>query len=259
MKRILSTGIFLIVSFALTGLASASLVAYFPFDANANDASGNGNNGIVNGAVTTPDKFGNSNSAYFFDGVNDYIGVAVDINPSAMPQMTLVAWARADNGTPVRQVVSHDNGAFDRSMGIDYRGGGTGWSVFSGSGSVLGVHPVTLGEWVFLAVVYDQNAGTVALRVNDTTYQEAGNLGSGYKTFRIGSNPDYEEYFQGAIDEVRIYDHALSNSQLNQLYNEFLGESGGSVPTMNEWGMVILSLLMAISAIWMMRRYRTAD
>lgn len=258
MKKILAAGIFLIISFTLTGSASAALVAYFPFDANANDASGNGNNATVNGTTSTADKFGNNNRAYLFDGVNDYIEAPVDINPSAMPQMTIVAWARADGGSPVKQVVSHDNGAFDRSLGIDYRGGGTGWSVFSGSGSVLGFHPVTLGEWVFLAAVYDQNAGTVKLRVNNTIYEESGNLGSGHITFRIGSNPSYGEYFQGSIDEVRVYNHALTNSELSQLYNQFLGESTTSIPTINEWGMIIFSLLLAGSAILVIRRRQTS-
>jgi hypothetical protein len=226
MKKNIAVWIILIISFAITGSASGALVAYYPFDANANDASGNGNNATVNGATLTTDKFGNKNGAYLFDGANDYITAPVDINPSTMPQMTIVAWARADNGSPFKQVVSHDNGGYDRSLDIDSRGGGTGWSAFCGSGGVSGFHPITLGEWVFLAVVYDQNAGTVQLRVNDTTYEKAGVLGSGYSTFLIGSNPRYGEYFKGAIDEVRIYDHALSDSEITAL---FMGDF--SVPT----------------------------
>ena len=49
------------------------LVGYWPFNGNANDESGNGNNGTVNGATLTTDRFGNANSAYSFDGVDDYI------------------------------------------------------------------------------------------------------------------------------------------------------------------------------------------
>jgi hypothetical protein len=226
MKKNIAAWIILIISFALTGSASGALVAYYPFDADANDASGNSKNATVNGATLTTDKFGNKNGAYLFDGANDYITAPVDINPSAMPQMTIVAWARADKGSPVKQVVSHDNGGYDRSLGIDSRGGGTGWSAFCGSGYVLGFHPVTLGEWVFLAAVYDQNAGTVQLHVNDTTYEKDGVLGSGYSTFLIGANPGYGEYFKGAIDEVRIYDHALSDSEIAAL---FMGDF--SVPT----------------------------
>ena len=46
-----------------------NLIAFFPFNGNANDESGNGNNGTVNGASLTTDRFGNSNSAYYFDGI----------------------------------------------------------------------------------------------------------------------------------------------------------------------------------------------
>ena len=49
------------------------LVGWWPFNGNANDESGNGNNGTVNGATLTADRFGNANSAYSFDGVDDYI------------------------------------------------------------------------------------------------------------------------------------------------------------------------------------------
>ena len=52
-----------------------SLVAWYPFNGNANDETGNGNNGIVYGAILTADKDGNENSAYSFDGVDDYIEI----------------------------------------------------------------------------------------------------------------------------------------------------------------------------------------
>jgi hypothetical protein len=51
------------------------LVGWWPFNGNANDESGNGNNGTVNGATLTTDRNGVANSAYSFDGVNDYIDV----------------------------------------------------------------------------------------------------------------------------------------------------------------------------------------
>ena len=51
------------------------LVGYWPFSGNANDASGNGNNGTVNGATITTDRNGVANSAYSFNGVNNLIKV----------------------------------------------------------------------------------------------------------------------------------------------------------------------------------------
>jgi len=55
---------------------SSGLAASFPFNGNANDASGNGNNGVVYGATLIADRFGNANSAYSFDGTDDYVRIA---------------------------------------------------------------------------------------------------------------------------------------------------------------------------------------
>ena len=52
---------------------SDGVVAYYPFNNNANDESGNGNHGTVQGATLAEDRFGNTNSAYYFGGDNDKI------------------------------------------------------------------------------------------------------------------------------------------------------------------------------------------
>ena len=56
---------------------SDGLVAYYPFNGNADDESGNGNNGKVNGATLTTDRNGNANSAYDFDGNDDFISATI--------------------------------------------------------------------------------------------------------------------------------------------------------------------------------------
>lgn len=58
------------------------LVAYYPFNGDANDKSGNGNDGTVFGAITTADRFGNENAAYEFDGTNDYIQATASTLPT---------------------------------------------------------------------------------------------------------------------------------------------------------------------------------
>ncbi|MBI4688657.1 MAG: hypothetical protein HY754_00055 [Nitrospirae bacterium] len=78
MKRIQAVFIVMfLILFASTSFASLTdgLVAYYPFNRNANDESGNGYNGTVSGATLTSDRNGNANSAYRFDGVNDYIKI----------------------------------------------------------------------------------------------------------------------------------------------------------------------------------------
>jgi len=202
-------------------LSSGNPVAYYPFDGNANDASGNGNHGTAYGATLTQDRFGNPNRAYLFDGIDDYIYAPVNINPDVMPKVTMTAWVKANDVASVRQVISTDNGGLDRTVGIDNRLSGTCcWSAFIGTGLLLGDRPVNPGEWVFLAVVYDQDESTVKIYVNGDCDQGNGVLGAGYEYIHIGSNPGYGEYFNGVIDDVHIYNRVLSDAEILELYHE---------------------------------------
>jgi hypothetical protein len=70
-----------------------SLVAYYPFDGNTQDQSGNGFDGTNNGATPTS---GVQGQALLFSGQETYVRTPVNINPDVMPQVTLAAWARAD-------------------------------------------------------------------------------------------------------------------------------------------------------------------
>ena len=68
------------------------LVAYYPFNGNANDESGNGNHGYLNGVTLSSDRFGESGKAYGFDGENNFIEIGtggVGANPH---QLTQIAW-----------------------------------------------------------------------------------------------------------------------------------------------------------------------
>ncbi len=70
------------------------LVAYYPFNGNANDATGNGNNGTIYGGVTpTTDRFGNPNAAYTFDGSTGYIDIPQNSTLNGLTtSVTLSAW-----------------------------------------------------------------------------------------------------------------------------------------------------------------------
>ena len=82
MKKILLS-VLALLAFAASGTAQTlpsyvpanGLVGWWPFNGNANDESGNGNNGTVNGSTLTTDRFGNSNSSYNFNGTSNYIRI----------------------------------------------------------------------------------------------------------------------------------------------------------------------------------------
>ena len=79
-------------------------MADYPFNGNANDASGNGNNGTVYGATLTTDRFGNPNSAYYFNGLSDYIDIPNNSSQQITTnQLTLAAWVNLNSAVGVTQ------------------------------------------------------------------------------------------------------------------------------------------------------------
>ena len=216
--------IFLLAVWALASTPSrADLLAHFPFEGDASDASGNGRDGTNDGATQTLN--GYMGSAFYFDGVNDYISIPLDINTSVLPSMTMGAWVKPDTTDtgprPTRMVISHDTGNFDRSLGLDPRNGGRDpnpdWAIFAGAFEVESSDvEVVADAWVFLAVAFDQSTGTARLYVDDQEFELPTFYGgSGLATLRIGSNPTFGEFFSGVIDEVFFYDVVLARPQID--------------------------------------------
>lgn len=229
-------------------LVRAQVIAFYSFDdGTATDASGHGYNGTAVNAVYT--ESGYSGGAFLFNGSNAYIQIdGLDINPSVYPQLTMGAWVLADSASPIRQIISHDNGGFDRSLGIDYRGGLTGWSTFTGNG-VLANSPVTTGAWTFLAVAYDQVAGTATLYVDGHAVTGSAAGGSGWNFARIGMNPSFGEYFSGKIDSVFFVAAALTAPQLDQIRLNGIP----AVPEPSVFALLVVGLAVAATTA---RRFR---
>ena len=191
-----------------------ALLAFYPFESNAHDVSGNGRHGTVTGSPQ-PVK-GYQGQAYSFNGATDYITAPLNINPGQYPKLTMGAWAKTASSWPLQQLLTHDDGNFDRSIGIDFRGNGIGWSAFCGpAGQVLGAVPAFLDGWTFVAVVYDQKAQTVKFQVEDMVLTKTGvTLGPGQNQLFIGASPLFNVFFAGVIDNVFVFGDALTDEQL---------------------------------------------
>jgi hypothetical protein len=198
-------------------VARGGLVAFYTFEGNANDISGNGRNGTVFGATLT--SAGYEGQAYDFNGTGNYISIPVNLNPAAMPRLTMGAWVNTDAANAIRAIISHDNAGFDRNLNIDFRDTGAfRYSAFTGQGVVsAGPNPAPIGQWVFVAARYDSVAGTVVLDVDGARVQVAATPGGGFNTARIGSNPGFVEFWDGRIDNVFIYDEILSNQRIDEI------------------------------------------
>lgn len=198
--------------------ADAGLIAFYTFEGNANDVSGNGNHGVVNGATLT--SAGYEGQAYSFDGSNDFIGIPVDINPTFRPRVTMGAWANTDAVNAIRAILSHDSGGFDRNINLDGRDASIGarYSAFNGGGvTSAGPDPALVGEWVFVAARYDDVLDLLTLDVDNVRVTVAANPGAGFTTARIGSNPGFGEFFDGRIDNVFIFDEFLSDAEIDAI------------------------------------------
>src|SRR5262249_8234282 len=159
------------------GIAHAGLIGFFPLNGNANDASGNGNNGTIHGTIafggTGP--FGGQSAIFPGDNTTfntagtintpDYISVPIDTAIENHPQETSGGWflvAPTADQTHIRGLISSDDGNFDPTLDVDTRGGGFKYVGFIGSGAGGGVvgPQATTGQWAFVAISYNNTAGT---------------------------------------------------------------------------------------------------
>ena len=195
------------------------MLAFYPFEGNAQDASGNGRHGTINGALQQVT--GYEGQAYYFNGGANCITLPLDINPGKFPKLTMGGWVWTGGSAPIQTILSHDNGGFDRCLDIDNRGKGNGWSAFCGpTAQVLGAVPAILGSWTFVAVSYDQAAQTVKLQVNDMVLTKTGvTMGPGGNKLYIGATPQLNGIFTGAIDNVFVFGGVLTDAQIAYIRN----------------------------------------
>jgi len=230
MKRIVLAvfaGVFLFHS-----LAYANLIAYYPFIGNADDASGNNHNGSIVGDVTqTVDRFG-SNNAFYFDGSGDYIYVPHD--NSFSPQfLTVGAWVNLDtvsSGHSSAIIVSKYGGGYDGySLYTRLDTGRLGFSLYAGNDYGVNhdwvevdITEADYGRWMFVAGTYDGEKIVLYKDGNVVgTEDYSGGYSANNRNLNIGSAshaPLFPAHmFKGSIDDVYLYDEALSHSQILEL------------------------------------------
>jgi hypothetical protein len=206
------------------------LVAYYPFNGNAKDESGNGNDGVVNGATGAEDRFGISGLAYRFNGIDNYITSNRPIGISGNAPRTISVWLNVTNAVPGSHFVdigglmeTKENYSFGIGLGNDLEN--TGYYFLWGCGYYndwrITNRTPTIGKWEHLVVAFD--GAKVRWYFNDSL------LGSTFShTYAtvdsmlcIGGLP-----FTGAIhasvliDDIRIYNRALSDKEIQALYHE---------------------------------------
>ena len=240
-----SGGIQIIVTWSNTPIPINGLVAYYPFNGNANDATGNGHHASVHGAVLAPDRLGTLNRSYGFDGIDDYLEVphAPALQPPS--QISVCAWVRPaafyhglcqGNDIVHKGTADHEAGCYllrytDHSATNDcyeindlevHFTLGIAFADYD-RWYVHGTRRVRLNEWQFVVGTYDGSTMKVyADGVLDATLQVSRPLPMNTRNLFIGKDdhPDWPYLVNGRIDEVRIYNRALTASEIWTLYNQ---------------------------------------
>jgi len=216
----------LVITATSANLFTNGLIGEWSLDGNASDQTGNNHNGIVYGATSTIDRDNNANGAYNFDGADDYIEISDHSNFDLTGNFTISVWINANSGGEGNygRIVSKFGGTYD------------GWDFFIGDSSnkKLGLKinnvnlwsedgTITKNEWHMVTVVFEVGTG-VTFYVDDiaagfTDAYTLAVIANDYNV-RLGSWPyGTDRTFDGAIDDVRIYNQALSPQEIADLFN----------------------------------------
>lgn len=199
------------------GGSPSGLVAAYGFDEGSGssvaDSSGHSNGGTVSGASwTTSGKF---NKALDFDGTNDKVSVADSNSLDLTNGMTLSAWVKPDTLGGYRTVLMKE------------RGSNLSYSLYGGTDSSnrpavevpgnqrLAPSAISTGSWTHLAGTYDgANLRIYVNGVEVSSEPETLTITTSSNPLSIGGNTPWGEYFDGLIDEVRVYNRALTQSEI---------------------------------------------
>ncbi|HXG46236.1 MAG TPA: LamG-like jellyroll fold domain-containing protein, partial [Methylomirabilota bacterium] len=197
------------------------MVGWWRAESNAGDFLNRFNGTTVNGAGYAAGRVGQS---FNFDGLDDYVSTSLDIQPGAMPNMTWVGWVYPTRGNyAVRQAIfSGDDGGYDRSLIIELNS--LNFAIYTGVGT-WSMAPVSLNQWQHMAVVYTPT--NMVMYKNGVRF-DAGFAATGQASanrFNLGRHPWNGEFFQGRIDEAAVFNRALTDSEIQLLYNA--GSIGG--------------------------------
>lgn len=235
MKKLLLFGV---LSFGLNAFAqvpsyvpTSGLIAWWAFNGNANDESGNGNNGTVNGAALTVDRFGNPNSAYNFDGIDDEVLVnnnaSLPINETT--SLSFSFWIETNN-TSVQRVLSKRDFSGNLGVGVEILTGADSVRFYYGDGPSNNVwgpvsdNSMVYGTYMHVVVLVDQNNNLITSYINGNLESVSLNFSSipgsvdNVSDLSIGGDGGGNFPFNGKIDDIGIWNRLLDECEIEELY-----------------------------------------
>ncbi|KAA3609943.1 MAG: LamG domain-containing protein [Calditrichaeota bacterium] len=216
-------------------------VAYYPFNSSASDKSGNENHGEVIGAILTEDRLGKPNSAYAFDGFDDYIDIGN--NPILKPQFPIAVstWINIKSFEDHNPIFTNnfDDGEYfgiwfyalsTKRVSLMFGNGGPA-GPYSRRGYYTKDEVLKTNEWIHVVgimrspddmdIYIDGNKAELieSTGLSDSTSLVYNNnpasIGRGDGTITVGNT----NYFHGKIDELYIFNTTLSQNMIDKLLN----------------------------------------
>lgn len=214
------------------------LVGEYLFSGNAEDTSGFGHHGRVEGATLTVDRFGEANSAYAFSGQGDYIALSPfpSLNAEAF---SVSVWAKYDQDAALKgwnsAIVSQDDHGrmLDQSRRVfqlSTKGEYVTWHRMRQTKDAVGKQPIQRGEWYHFTAIYDGTQHRLYLNGVLQDVQTGSFEPNLEEPIFIGKKNSDEKrfWFHGVLDDIRIYDRSLTDSEVLELYAEqgYVGNPG---------------------------------
>jgi len=210
------------------------IVAYYPFNGNENDESGNNLHLTTVGSPTlSTDRFGNNDRSYYFDGLNDFFIHTYDPLLTPISEITVNVWVKHSEIDGVSDVVvstldQPDVGGYQIDISRQGSQEVISWDIRPQGGALAIRIPYEAqwkGNWIMITGTFNQDKMKIyvngvfkeSLTTNTTIYYEPTN------NFRIATNPHQDNEnrrYKGYIDDIRIYNRALNQNEILDLYNE---------------------------------------
>ncbi len=217
------------------------LVAYYPFSGNAVDESGNNNDPVFNNATLTADRFGNPNSAYHFNGINSYMKIPNRPGINMSNQVTLSAWVRPTgfyygvchascilskglgNYMPGDYALRFDDALYSKGNGCADTICDTVHQNFRGTGTTMEPYTPFINKDKWYSVTYTNDGTTAKLYVDcklaySIKFPETFTNNLDLYFGRV-NDEFFPFWFNGDLDEVRIYSKALDSAAIFALCN----------------------------------------
>ncbi len=203
------------------------LVAEYRFSGNADDTSGSDRHGVVHGATLTADRFEHSDHAYHFDGIDDYIEVAPP--PRFISDLSVSVWVRYDprdfsgwTNCIIAQDDGNDEDQSRRVFQLSTDWGHLVWHRMIGAPDPMCRRRVRTGRWYHVVGVHERGVNRLYIDGELQDSVEHKLWVHEIQPMHIGrkGTPEPHFFFRGAIDDVLIYDRALSDEEIGELLKE---------------------------------------